>query len=172
MRCACVATAPQQRQRKSSVIRFVSSSRKRSPVFLRFGFNLDQKRTTVLKTRDAFVAEFRTDLEFARELSEKLRPQRKALLSLLSASAAADPSSAEAIEILRLRSQRRAPAIAQLLVAEQAGRLSKPLADLAPSFLHMHANRLLRSAHRSQELVLHSFLKSLYQSQAALAATV
>jgi hypothetical protein len=36
----------------------------------------------------------------------------------------------------------------------------------------MHANRLLRSAHRSQELVLHSFLKSLYQSQAALAATV
>ena len=46
--------------------------------------------------------------------------------------------------------------------------LTLPLPELAVSYLHMHANRLLRSAHRAQELVLYDFLARLYQSQAAL----
>jgi hypothetical protein len=31
----------------------------------------------------------------------------------------------------------------------------------------MHANRMLRSAHRAQEVVLYDFLARLYESQAA-----
>ena len=53
-----------------------------------------------------------------------------------------------------------------------ARRLSVPLAELAVSYLHMHANRLLRSAHRAQELVLYDFLGRLYESQAARAGEV
>jgi hypothetical protein len=49
----------------------------------------------------------------------------------------------------------------------RSGRLARPLADLAASFLHMHANRLLRSAQRAQELVLYDFLARLYESRAA-----
>jgi len=42
-----------------------------------------------------------------------------------------------------------------------------PLAELAASFLHMSINRILRSAHRAQELVLYDFLARLYQSASA-----
>ncbi len=47
----------------------------------------------------------------------------------------------------------------------EAGRHFGP----APSYLHMHANRLLRSAHGAQELVLYDFLCRLYESRAARA---
>jgi hypothetical protein len=45
--------------------------------------------------------------------------------------------------------------------------LSAPLPELAPSYLHMYANRLLRSAHRAQELVVYDFLCRLYDARAA-----
>jgi hypothetical protein len=59
--------------------------------------------------------------------------------------------------------------MAELKSCARAGRLSLALTELAPSYLHMHANRLLRSAHRPQELVLYDFLARLYESQAAQA---
>jgi hypothetical protein len=55
----------------------------------------------------------------------------------------------------------------ELNACTATGRLSVPLMELAPSFLHMHANRLLRSAHRVQELVLYDFLVRLYESRTA-----
>ena len=57
--------------------------------------------------------------------------------------------------------------VAELKACEQAGELTLPLAELAPSALHMHANRLLRSAQRAQELVLYELLGRAYSSQAA-----
>lgn len=38
---------------------------------------------------------------------------------------------------------------------------------LAKSYLHMHANRLLRSAQRRQEAVLYDFLARHYESEMA-----
>jgi thiopeptide-type bacteriocin biosynthesis protein len=73
------------------------------------------------------------------------------------------------LEVFRRRSERLAPVVAELMSRARAGGLSVPLAELAPSYLHMHANRLLRSAHRAQELVLYDFLSRLYESQAAQA---
>jgi hypothetical protein len=55
----------------------------------------------------------------------------------------------------------------QLRAVEAAGRLTLPVAELAPSYLHMHANRLLRSAARAQELVIYDFLERLYKSKPA-----
>jgi hypothetical protein len=48
----------------------------------------------------------------------------------------------------------------------QVGRLSTPISDLAASFAHMHVNRLLRSAHRAQELVLYELLDRAYSARA------
>jgi len=41
------------------------------------------------------------------------------------------------------------------------------LTELALSYAHMIANRLLRSAQRRQEMVIYDFLARLYESQAA-----
>jgi hypothetical protein len=57
--------------------------------------------------------------------------------------------------------------LAELRSGVRAGRLTVPRAELAVGYLHMHANRLLRSAHRAQELILYDFLARLYESRAA-----
>jgi hypothetical protein len=54
----------------------------------------------------------------------------------------------------------------ELRVLARAGRLSRTMTDLATSYAHMHANRLLRSAHRAQELVLYELLDRAYSSRA------
>jgi len=41
------------------------------------------------------------------------------------------------------------------------------MTSLAGSFLHLHANRVLRAAARAQELVLYDFLARLYESRLA-----
>ena len=41
------------------------------------------------------------------------------------------------------------------------------MTDLAVSFVHMHTNRMLRSAHPEQEFVISDFLVRVYESQVA-----
>jgi thiopeptide-type bacteriocin biosynthesis protein len=131
------------------------------------GFDLETRRAVVHKARATFAAEFRADAEFGHQLAAKFRPERKGLVALIDPAAVADAPFAAALEILRRRSQALAPLMAELRACAQAGRLALSLTDLAPSYLHMHANRLLRSAQRAQEVVLYDFLARLYQSQAA-----
>ena len=52
-------------------------------------------------------------------------------------------------------------------MARRLGELQVPITDLAGSYIHMHANRLLRSSARAQELVIYDFLKRIYESRAA-----
>jgi thiopeptide-type bacteriocin biosynthesis protein len=70
-------------------------------------------------------------------------------------------------ELLAERSGRLAPIAAELREAQAQGLLTVNVADLAASYLHMHANRLLRGAARAQELVIYQFLVRLYESQLA-----
>jgi thiopeptide-type bacteriocin biosynthesis protein len=131
------------------------------------GFDFEARRAVLHKSRDTFAAEFHAGPEFGHQLAAKFRPERKGLEALLAPAASADAPFAAALEILRRRSQVLAPVMAKLRACAQAGRLSVSLTELAPSYLHMHANRMLRSAQRAQELVLYDFLGRLYQSQAA-----
>jgi thiopeptide-type bacteriocin biosynthesis protein len=130
-------------------------------------FDLEARRAMVEKMRDAFTREFHAGADFARQLAARFRSERKALESLLEPAAVGDSPLTAGLEVLRRRSQRLVPVAAELRACARQGRLSKPLTELAASFLHMHANRLLRSAHRAQELVLYDFLYRLYQSQTA-----
>jgi len=130
-------------------------------------FDLATKHQVICKTRDALSAEFRVDVELSRQLAAKFRPERSSLQILLSQPTSADAPMSAALEIMRCRSQRLQPVISELIACEKAGQLFTPLTELAPSYLHMHANRVLRSAHRAQELVLYDFLARFYQSQAA-----
>ncbi len=50
-------------------------------------------------------------------------------------------------------------------IRQSLERLSVPVESLASSFLHMHANRALRSSHQHHELVLYEFLARLYEAQ-------
>ena len=45
--------------------------------------------------------------------------------------------------------------------------LTVPIIELAPSYLHMHGNRLLRSGQRAHELLLYDLLARQYESELA-----
>src|SRR5262249_47648929 len=125
------------------------------------------RRAVIRKTRDEFAAEFDADAKFSHQLSTKFRPERREVESLLNSAPQSDGSVAEGVEILRRRTEELVPVMTELRTRGEGGTLSRPLTELAPSYLHMHANRLLRSAHRGQELVLYDFLARSYESQAA-----
>jgi thiopeptide-type bacteriocin biosynthesis protein len=133
------------------------------------GFDPDRRRAVIRQARDTFAVEFRTDAEFKHQLGTKFRPERAGLLALLDPTPEVDTPLACGREVLRRRSEWLAPVIAELKSCARAGRLTVPLPELAVSSLHMHANRLLRSAHRAQELVLYDFLARLDESRAARA---
>ncbi|HVQ51222.1 MAG TPA: hypothetical protein VMS92_14370, partial [Mycobacterium sp.] len=65
------------------------------------------------------------------------------------------------------RSERLAPLLAELADRGHRGLLTQKFEQLLHSFSHLNAIRLLRSAARTHELVLLSFLDRHYASQIA-----
>jgi lantibiotic biosynthesis protein len=122
------------------------------------------KRTTLTHIRNAFFREFGGGKPLRVQLDMKQRAERRALEALLDPAAGGDM--APALAILRNRSERNAPLTAELRRLEQARRLTMPVAQIAPSLVHMHVNRLIRSAQRAHELVLYDLLGAVYDSWA------
>jgi thiopeptide-type bacteriocin biosynthesis protein len=117
--------------------------------------------------RDSFAKEFRVEGVLQRQLGEKFRKERAALQELFDPAQEAESPLAPGLAILRERSQAQAEVVSELRAVEAAGRLSMPIIELAASYLHMHANRMLRSAARAQELVLYDWLYRMYDAKAA-----
>jgi thiopeptide-type bacteriocin biosynthesis protein len=133
------------------------------------GFDPDTRLSVTRRAREMFAAEFRADAVLRHQLGTRFRLERTALEALLGSAASADSLFSAGLDVLRHRSVRLEYVADELRSRARAGRLTTPLPELAVSYLHMHANRLLRSAHRAQELVLYDFLSRLYESQTARA---
>jgi lantibiotic biosynthesis protein len=131
------------------------------------GLTLEQKAQVLRSARKAFGDEFRVDGGFERQLGDRFRKERRSLETLLDPASDGTSPLAEALAGLHRRSERLRPVGAALAEAQTAGRLELPIVALAGTYLHMHANRLLRSAARAQELVLYDFLLRLYESRLA-----
>ncbi|MGB8475144.1 MAG: lantibiotic dehydratase [Candidatus Acidiferrum sp.] len=132
-----------------------------------FGFDLDSKSALLQQSSKNFTKDQLPDKNLLSELSEKFRKERKSLEELLNPARDAKNPSLQGFDILRRRSEQIAPIIAELKACAQTGQLVVSFKDFVLSCAHMHANRLLRSAHREQELVIHDFLSRLYKSKAA-----
>ena len=72
---------------------------------------------------------------------------------------------APGLAILQARSRKLAAIVRKLRLSEEKGRLAISVRHLMPHYIHMHVNRMLRNAHRPQELVLYHLLTRLYESQ-------
>ena len=131
------------------------------------GLDLPAKAKVLKKVREEFAREFKVDSRFKDQLSERFRKERKSFEVLLDPAQGADNALAPGFEIFRRRSERFSPIAARLKELEQAGGLTMSILDLAPSYIHMHVNRMLRSAQRAHEVVLYDFLTRLYESQIA-----
>jgi thiopeptide-type bacteriocin biosynthesis protein len=134
-----------------------------------FGFDLKSKCVILKQARESFAKEFNADKNLRVQLSEKFRKERKSLEALLGLSPDSEHVLAPGFEVFRRRSEKLTPIVAEFKLCERERRLSASLAELMSSYIHMHANRLLRSAQRQQELVIYDLLTRLYESQAARA---
>jgi thiopeptide-type bacteriocin biosynthesis protein len=130
-------------------------------------FSLPQKLELAQTLRDGFAREFGVGAAYKEQTSARFRAERPSLEALLDRRQDEGSLFEPGLAALARRSERLQDVAATLHGFAEAGRLDLPLADLASSFLHMSINRLLRSAHRAQELVLYDFLARLYQSASA-----
>jgi len=135
------------------------------------GFDLAARLAIMRNARDAFAREHRVDaaVPFQRGLGDKYRKERGALEALLDRTRDADSDLEPGFERFAARSAANAPIIAELRAAEQRGALTQSVTELVPSYIHMHVNRLIRSAQRAHELVLYDLLARLYESKLARA---
>jgi thiopeptide-type bacteriocin biosynthesis protein len=118
------------------------------------GFTLAEKRAFARREKEGYGRELGAQDPFFRQLGARFRRERASLESLLDRSKdAANP----ALAAFAQRSERIQPLVPRLRA------LSVPLASLASSYVHMQANRLLRTAQRTQEACLHYFLERLYE---------
>src|SRR5262249_1156799 len=133
------------------------------------GFDLVRRREVVGRLRAAFAAELPIDGNLRRLLGDRYRQQGAELEALLAADEDTDRLLAPGLHVLSWRSRQWRPGIAALTGRAAAELLSSPLAEVAASYLHMRANRLLRSGQREQEMILYDLLFRLYASRAARA---
>ena len=134
-----------------------------------FGIGFDESRGLIDRLRKEFAKEMREDDSLKRSLGASFRKESAILGRLLDPESERETSLAPGIAILRRRSRALAPAIRRLRALEGKGRLSQPLLSIASSHVHMHVNRMLRSAPRRHEYVFYDFLARLYESRAARA---
>jgi thiopeptide-type bacteriocin biosynthesis protein len=133
------------------------------------GLSLTEKLAVGAAVRDGFAREHRADQKLLRQIGERFRTERSGVEYVLDPSSRNEGPVAGAVGALDRLAERITPTIARLREASGHGRLTLSLAEIAPSLLHMHANRMLRSDQRRHELVLYDFLYRLYDARAARA---
>lgn len=133
------------------------------------GVEGEDRMRTLRGMRENFSREFGGGKGLRVQLDQKFRKEGRSLGPLLDPAGDDASDFAPALAVLRRRSERLAPLCAELRQRFAAGRLNQSIADLAPSFIHMHINRMIRSAARAHELVLYDFLYQLHESRAARA---
>ncbi|MBW8876816.1 MAG: lantibiotic dehydratase [Acidobacteria bacterium] len=133
------------------------------------GLEGEERTRTMRVMKEGFGREFGGGKGLRVQLDQKFRKEGRSLAPLLDPAGDEASELAPALAVLRRRSERLAPLCAELRARAVAGRLNQSVADLAPSFIHMHVNRMIRSAARAHELVLYDFLFQLHESRAARA---
>ncbi|MGD9644416.1 MAG: lantibiotic dehydratase [Pirellulales bacterium] len=139
------------------------------------GFDLPTKARVARQARDGFAAEFGVDADLRQQLSQKFRGERNLLVALLAAQSTSEGGEAAELDTvvaaLVNRSRATRPVAGAFRQVDERGALGITLDELALSLMHMWVNRVARSAHRAQEVVLYDFLDRLYHSQLARAAS-
>ena len=127
----------------------------------------EQKLAVYARGRAIYAWEHRVDGPFEEQLSRTFRARRHRLDEVLRADVDRPGATGARFEGLWQRSRRLAPIGLELTDLERAGRLSAAVEQLATSYVHLHLNRLLTTAHRAQELLVYDTLLRLHRSRVA-----
>ncbi len=131
------------------------------------GLDLSARRALVNSLGKSQEKNFAVQQIYRKQVSEKFRKERQALQRLLEMAADSAGFPAQAQSALTRFAGQLKTIRGELEAAQQAGELTKPIAELAGSYVHMHLNRMFRSAANAQEMVLYDFLARTYDSKLA-----
>ncbi|WP_205127074.1 lantibiotic dehydratase [Paenibacillus ginsengarvi] len=131
------------------------------------GLDMDKKIKVISRARDGFAQEFGVDKALRIQLGQRFRKERSGIEEDLTAGPDSGNWLAPGFAILQERSERIQAAAEHLQALQRLGTGLPSIDQLAASFIHMYVNRLLRSAHRAQELVLYDYLARVYESWSA-----
>lgn len=129
------------------------------------GLGLQQRRDWANAGAAAYRREYPNAPNLESSIARRWRVERAEVSRLLDD--IADHPFEPARLVFRQRSEQITPLLADLAQAQRRGVLTVPVTRLLYSYNHLHAIRLLRSAARTHELVLHSFLDRYYASRVA-----
>jgi thiopeptide-type bacteriocin biosynthesis protein len=127
------------------------------------GLELGARLALVSSIRDHYAREHEAGVALQRRVGERHREVRAELEELLCGPGDNHPF-APGLDALRRRSIALGEPLAELRTLATRDALTRPLEEIAASFLHMHAIRMLRTAPRRHELVLYDFLLRHYAS--------
>jgi thiopeptide-type bacteriocin biosynthesis protein len=129
------------------------------------GLSIARRLELARRLGSGFKAAVESDRAFEMQLGAKFRQERAEVEELWNPVARTDHWLAPGLAAIERRSAELSSVVEELRALERSHDLSVSMEDLAASFLHMHANRMLRSAHAAQELVLYDFLGRIYESR-------
>lgn len=130
------------------------------------GFDLQARRDWARQGVAGYRPEYPNAPELDPAIGVRWRAERADLTRLLDD--ATDHPYEAAREVFRQRSTRLVPLLAELRERAEAGALTTSFSGIVHSVSHLNAVRLLRSAARTHELVLLSFLDRHYASRIAM----
>jgi len=134
------------------------------------GFDLPQKKNLVAAMRQSWEKTLGVSEAYRRQMSDKFRKKRQVLADLLDKPGETTEILSQAQPVLRTYLARLKVIRRELNETQAAGGLTAGIPVLAADYVHMHLNRMLRSAQSAQEMVLHDFLARTYDSQLARAS--
>ena len=131
------------------------------------GFNISEKRELVNRLGKYYEKNFSLDQRYKKQLSEKFRNQRSILEKIIGGSEELDAFPPEVHRAIASYTERQKAIRADLDEQKAVGELMQPVSELVSSYVHMHLNRMFRSAQNAQEMVLYDFLARTYDSKLA-----
>ena len=129
------------------------------------GLDMQQRRDWVKEGAAGYRVEYPGAHHLDAGIGARWRGERAELTALLDDTT--DHPYEPARQAFRQRSERLVPLLAELADRDRRGLLTQDFQHLVHSFSHLNAIRLLRSAARTHELVILSFLDRHYASQIA-----
>jgi thiopeptide-type bacteriocin biosynthesis protein len=131
------------------------------------GLTLNGKRELVNNLGKYYEKNFSVDQRYKKQISEKFRKERSTLEKIIWPSEEMEGFPPQVQPAVATYMQRLKTIRTELEEKRQAGELTQTISELASSYVHMHLNRMFRSAQNAQEMVLYDFLARTYDSKLA-----
>ena len=123
-----------------------------------------EKQAAADDLRAAFAREFRVDGRLRGQIGDRFRAERANLQALIDRQWDRAHPLAAGFEVLDRRSEAIAPVVRRLAALQADGTVPARPHAVATSLVHLHFDRLLRSAQRAQEVIMYDFLARLCRS--------